>query len=382
MPEKNLSADELQRYARHIVMPEFGIDAQRKLKAASVIIIGAGGLGSPAALYLAAAGIGKIGVVDFDDVSMSNLQRQILYGTGDIGRPKTRLAEERIRSLNPNVKIETYKTALEASNALDILSGFDIILDATDNFATRYLVNDASCILKKPNIYGSIIRFEGQVSVFDPNRGPCYRCLFPAPPPPHLVPNCADGGVLGVLPGIIGSMQALEAMKVITGIGQPLIGRLVLFDGLSMRMMEIAIAKDPACPSCSENPEIRTLSDLEHACRSIREVTIGEPAKDEITPRELESILSNGKNLFLLDVREPGEYDICNLGGHLIPLGELPRRLGEIDATKPIVVHCKSGARSASAVTLLKNAGFRDVRNLAGGIDAWAEQVDAHLQRY
>ena len=389
--EVDFSNDELLRYSRHIVMPEVGLEGQKKLRAAGVLLIGAGGLGSPLALYLAAAGVGRLGIVDFDVVDVTNLHRQILHSTGDIGRSKLESARESITAINPHVRIEPYETRLTRQNALDIIGKYDIVVDGTDNFPTRYLVNDACVLLGKPNVYGSIFRFEGQVSVFyanrasggDAMRGPCYRCLYPSPPPPGLVPGCAEGGVLGVLPGIIGSLQALEAIKLIIGHGDPLIGRLVLFDALKLQFRELKLRKDPECPVCGEHPTIHELIDYEHFCG----VAMPDPAshtvnQHEITPEELKQRLDRGEKTFILDVREPYEYSIVNLGGHLIPLGELPKRVKEIDSSEDIVVYCRTGARSARAVQFLRQAGFKKVKNLVGGIDAWAQRIDKTMPRY
>jgi adenylyltransferase/sulfurtransferase len=374
-----LSNAEILRYSRHLLIPEVGAEGQQKLKNARVLIIGAGGLGSPSSLYLAAAGVGTIGIVDFDSVDESNLQRQILHSTSDIGRPKLDSAKERLTGINPNITIETFETRLSSENALDLLKGFDVVVDGTDNFPTRYLVNDACVILRKPNVYGSIFRFEGQLSVFDASRGPCYRCLYPAPPPPGLVPSCAEGGVLGVLPGIIGSLQALEAIKLILGLGDLLVGRLILFDGVSMKFRELRLQKNPECPVCGEHPTIDRLIDYDQFCG------IGGPdeaALPQLEAEELKRRLDAGDDIFILDVREPREYEIANLGGHLIPLGELPSRVGELDPSREIVVHCKMGTRSAKAVELLRKAGFRKVKNLAGGITAWSERVDPGVPKY
>lgn len=364
-------------------MPEIGMDGQQKLKSAGVLIVGAGGLGSPLALYLAAAGVGRIGIVDFDVVDLSNLQRQILHGTPDLGRPKVESADDRIHALNPHVRVDRYREQLSSSNAMEILRPYDVIIDGTDNFPTRYLVNDACVLLKKPNVYGSIFRFEGQMSVFDATRGPCYRCLYPSPPPPGVVPSCAEGGVMGVLPGIVGTIQALETLKLITGLGSPLIGRLVLFDGLGMQFRELKLRKDPACPVCGDHPAIHELIDYEQFCGTAMNKP-GEPEAQpqDITPEELRSRLDGGEDVFLLDVREPNEYQYVNLGGYLIPLHELPKRLSELDPAREIVVHCKMGSRSARAAAFLRKAGFAKVRNLLGGIDAWAEHIDKTMRRY
>ena len=381
--EVQLSNEEILRYSRHLIIPEVGLQGQKKLKAARVLLIGAGGLGSPLALYLAAAGVGKIGIVDFDFVDETNLQRQIIHTTGDVGRPKLESAKESIEEINPNVIIETYPVRLSSDNALELFKEYDVIVDGTDNFPTRYLVNDACVLLGKPNVYGSIFRFDGQVTVFDSKRGPCYRCLYPTPPPPGLVPSCAEGGVLGVLPGIIGTLQALETIKVILQKGEPLIGRLVLFDALKFKFREFTLKKNPACPVCGTNPTIHELIDYEQFCgiepAGTPKFNFHEP---EITVEELKRKLDQGDDVFILDVREPNEYEIANLGGHLIPLSELPERVAELDPYKEIIVHCKSGGRSARAVKFLQHAGFTKSKNLAGGIDAWAKKIDRSIPRY
>lgn len=376
----DLSHEELLRYSRHLILPEVGPEGQGRLKAARVLLVGAGGLGSPAALYLAAAGVGTIGLVDFDAVDATNLQRQILHGTGALGRSKQQSARDRLEDLNPHVRVETFDTRLTSANALDILRGFDVVVDGSDNFPTRYLVNDACVLLNRPNVYGAIFRFEGQASVFHASRGPCYRCLYPEPPPPDLVPSCAEGGVLGVLPGIIGSIQALEAIKLILGRGESLIGRLVLFDALKLRFRELALRKDPACPVCGDHPTIAALMDYDAFCG------VGSaPAQPdrEIGAAELAATLRDGRHLVLLDVREPFEWDICHLDeAVLIPLGELPGRLGELDGHQEIVTYCHHGMRSMRALEILKAAGFPNVRSLRGGIHAWAEDVEPQMSRY
>jgi len=379
-----LSKEEIMRYSRHLIMPEVGMDGQLKLKQAKVLCIGTGGLGAPLGLYLAAAGVGRIGLVDFDSVDLTNLQRQILFGTDDIGRPKIEAATDRLRNLNPDIQIDRFETRLTSENALDILKNYDIVVDGTDNFPTRYLVNDACVILGKPNVYGSIFRFEGQITIFGAPGGPCYRCLYPEPPPPGLVPSCAEGGVLGVLPGIVGAIQAAESLKLIIGKGEPLIGRLLLFDALAMRFRELKLRKNPECPACGEHPTITKLIDYAEFC-GVRGEEAASPAQSavpEIAPRELKSRLDRGDDLFILDVREPHEYQICNLGGHLIPLGELSRRVNELDSSREIVAHCRSGKRSAEAVEFLRSAGFRKVLNLKGGILAWSDEVDPSVPKY
>lgn len=375
-----LSHEEILRYSRHLILPDVGVEGQRKLKAARVLLVGAGGLGSPAALYLAAAGVGTIGLVDFDVVDATNLQRQILHGTSAVGVPKLESAKQRIQDLNPNVGVETYETRLTSENALDILRQYDVVADGTDNFPTRYLVNDACVLLGKPNVYGSIFRFDGQASVFYAREGPCYRCLYAEPPPPGLVPSCAEGGVLGVLPGIIGSIQALEALKLILGVGDTLIGRLLLFDALRLKFREVKLEKDPDCPVCGPHPTVTSLIDYEAFCG------IGaEPAYEgpEVTALDLKAELDQGKELLVVDVREPHEYEIARIeGARLVPLGTLPDRLNELDGHADIVTHCHHGARSMKALEILKAAGFAKVRSLRGGIDAWAVDVDPSVPRY
>jgi len=379
-----LSKEEIMRYSRHLIMPEVGMDGQLKLKQAKVLCIGTGGLGAPLGLYLAAAGVGRIGLVDFDSVDLTNLQRQILFGTDDIGRPKIEAATDRLRNLNPDIQIDRFETRLTSENALDILKNYDIVVDGTDNFPTRYLVNDACVILGKPNVYGSIFRFEGQITIFGAPGGPCYRCLYPEPPPPGLVPSCAEGGVLGVLPGIVGAIQAAETLKLIIGKGEPLIGRLLLFDALAMRFRELKLRKNPECPACGGDPTITKLIDYAEFCgvRGEEAVSAAQTTVPEIAPRELKSRMDRGDELFILDVREPHEYQICNLGGHLIPLGELSRRVNELDSSREIVAHCRSGKRSAEAVEFLRSAGFRKVLNLKGGILAWSDEVDPSVPKY
>lgn len=381
--ETQLSHEEIRRYGRHLIMPEVGLIGQQKLKEASVLLVGAGGLGSPLALYLAAAGIGKIGIVDFDVVDFSNLQRQILHTTNDIGKPKLQSAIEKLKAMNPHVEVQPFEVPLTSENALDIFKDFDLIVDGTDNFPTRYLVNDACVLLGKPNVYGSIFRFEGQASVFFAKEGPCYRCLYPEPPPPGLVPSCAEGGVLGVLPGIVGTIQATEAIKLILGIGEPLIGRLLLLDALTMQFRQLKLRKNPDCPVCGEHPTIHQLIDYEAFCGvNIQESPKEDTMVPQISVQELKERLDSGEDILLLDVREPHEYDIVNLNGHLIPLGDLPKRVNELDSSREIVVHCHHGSRSARAVRFLQQVGFKKVANLAGGIDAWAEEVDSSLPRY
>ncbi len=381
--EVKLSKEEILRYSRHLIMPEVGLDGQLKLKQAKVLMIGTGGLGAPLGLYLAAAGVGHLGLVDFDVVDFTNLQRQVTFSTSDVGKPKTEAAKARLSALNPAIEIEAFETRLTSENAFDLFRDFDIIVDGTDNFPTRYLVNDACVLLGKPNVYGSIFRFEGQATVFGYPGGPCYRCLYPEPPPPGLVPSCAEGGVLGVLPGIVGAIQAMETIKLILGTGEPLVGRLLLFDALSMRFRELKLHKNPACPACGPNRTITKLIDYEEFCGIRGEeapaVTNGIP---EITAREVKARQDHGEDLFILDVREPHEYQICNLKGKLIPLGELPRRVHELDSSREMVVHCRSGKRSADAILFLQKAGFKKLWNLKGGVLAWADEVDPTMPKY
>jgi len=381
----SLSNDEVKRYSRHLIMPEVGVDGQRKLKAAKVLCIGAGGLGSPVGLYLAAAGVGKIGIVDFDVVDFSNLQRQIIHGTPDVGRSKLQSAKDRLNAINPEVEIVTHETALSSKNALELFAPYDIIVDGTDNFPTRYLVNDACVLLGKPNAYGSIFRFEGQASVFATKDGPCYRCLYPEPPPPGLVPSCAEGGVLGVLPGIIGVIQATETVKLIMGIGEPLIGRFLIYDALRMKFRELKLRKDPDCPVCGKHPTVTQLIDYEQFCG----ITPAQPEPvavnnaTEITSVELKQRLDRGDALKIVDVREPNEYQINRIpGSTLIPLGDIPKRHAELDPDDEIVVHCKMGGRSAKAADFLRSVGFKRVLNLKGGILDWIDKVDPTQPKY
>jgi adenylyltransferase/sulfurtransferase len=378
-----LSKDEILRYSRHLIMPEVGMEGQLKLKKANVLCIGAGGLGSPLALYLAAAGVGRLGIVDFDVVDFTNLQRQVIHGTADVGRSKLVSAQETIAEINPNVEVVGYPTRLTSDNALDLFEGYDIIVDGTNNFPTRYLVNDACVLLGKPNVYGSIFRFEGQVSVFYAQEGPCYRCLYAEPPPPGLVPSCAEGGVLGVLPGIVGCIQAMEAIKLIIGQGQPLIGRLLVFDALSIRFRELKLRKDPECPVCGTHPTITRLIDYEQFCGIRGEEHTSMIGIPEITAQEVKKSMDEKKPFVLIDVREPHEFQICRIpGSKLIPLGEVPKRMNELNSADEIVVHCRSGQRSARAVDLLIKAGFRKIHNLKGGILAWSDQVDPSVPKY
>jgi sulfur-carrier protein adenylyltransferase/sulfurtransferase len=378
----SLNNDEILRYSRHLIMPEVGMEGQLKLKAAKVLCIGAGGLGSPLALYLGAAGVGTLGLVDFDVVDYTNLQRQIIHRTEDVGHPKLDSAADKIKAMNPFVNIKKFNTHLSSDNALEIFKEFDIIADGTDNFPTRYLTNDACVISGKPNVYASIFRFEGQASVFGMPDGPCYRCLYPEPPPPGLVPSCAEGGVLGILPGLVGVMQATEVIKLILGKGEPLIGRLLLIDALGMKFRELKLRKNPDCPVCGKNPTVTKLIDYQEFCGIRGEEKAVETGIPEMTVEELKRRLDAGENLFVLDVREPHEYQICNIGGHLIPLGDLPNRVNELDSSREIVAHCRSGVRSAKAVNFLQQAGFKKVHNLAGGILAWADRVDPKMPKY
>ncbi len=380
----SLSNDEVGRYSRHLILPEVGMEGQLKLKAARVLCIGAGGLGSPVALYLGAAGVGTIGIVDFDTVDFSNLHRQIIHGTPDVGRSKLASAKSRLNALNPEVDVVTHEMALSSKNALDLFADYDLIVDGTDNFPTRYLVNDACVISGKPNVYGSIFRFEGQMSVFAAAGGPCYRCMFPDPPPPGLVPSCAEGGVLGILPGVVGTIQATEAIKKILGVGELLIGRFLLFDALKMRFRELKVRKDADCPVCGDHPTVTELIDYEQFCGVVPEAPVTEaPPSDEATVEELKTRLDRRDPFLLLDVREPREFEICRIPGSvLIPLNELPLRLSELEGRGEMIVHCRSGVRSGKAVRLLRESGFGGARNLTGGILAWIDRIDPSLPKY
>jgi adenylyltransferase/sulfurtransferase len=380
--ETTLSKDEILRYSRHLIIPEVGMEGQLKLKNASVLLVGTGGLGAPLGLYLAAAGIGRIGLVDFDVVDFTNLQRQVIHGTSDVGRKKLDSAADRMKEINPFVKIDRHEVALSSENALDILKDYDFIVDGTDNFPTRYLVNDACVLLKKPNVYGSIFRFEGQSTVFAYEGGPCYRCLYPEPPPPGLVPSCAEGGVLGILPGTIGLIQATETVKLILGIGEPLVGRLLLYDALGMKFRELKLRRNVECPVCGDHPTITKLIDYHQFCGVPQQPEAPKAVAGDIDPTEVKARLDRGDNFQFIDVREPHEYQIARIpGARLIPLGELPKRLNELDSSVEIVAHCKSGMRSAKAVDLLKQNGF-NARNMKGGILAWSDKVDPSVPKY
>ena len=380
----DFSNQEITRYSRHLIMPEVGVEGQKKLKNSRVLCIGAGGLGSPLALYLAAAGVGTLGILDFDVVDFSNLQRQVLHSEKTVGEPKVESAKNRLLELNSDISVVTYNEKLDSSNAMEVMKGYDVVVDGTDNFATRYLTNDACVFLGIPNVYGSIFRFEGQVSVFDAKRGPCYRCLYPEPPPPGLVPSCAEGGVLGILPGVVGTIQASEVVKLVIGEGTPLTGRLLFLDILNMEPRILKLKKDPECPVCGENPSVTELINYEEFCSIGRgEIEEEKPAIEEITVEEFSSIRENNGGVVLVDVREPHEYDICSIeGSKLIPLGELKDRTGELDPEDDIVVHCHHGRRSMRAATFLAEQGFGKVRNLKGGIDEWAEKLDSAMARY
>lgn len=381
-----LTNEQIRRYSRHLIMPEVGLEGQEKLVNARVLCVGAGGLGSPLALYLAAAGVGHLGILDFDVVDFSNLQRQIIHSEETLGELKVESARDRLLELNSDIDVKTYNTMLTSENAMDIIKDYDIVVDGTDNFATRYLVNDACVLLGKPNVYGSIFRFEGQVSVFDAKRGPCYRCLYPEPPPPGLVPSCAEGGVLGVLPGIIGTMQAAEAVKLIIGKGAPLIGKLLFIDVMEMKIRELKLRKDPDCPICGEHPIIKELIDYQEFCgigRGEEVEGFAESDSLEISVEDFHDLRTNNGKIVILDVREPHEFEICNFGdSKLIPLGELPERVNELDTADDIVTVCHVGGRSLQATRFLRNMGFKKVKNLRGGIDAWAEKYDPDMPRY
>src|SRR5665213_1887135 len=383
LPE--LTTDDLARYSRHLILPEVGMEGQRRLKAARVLCVGTGGLGSPLAFYLAAAGIGTLGLVDFDVVDMSNLQRQIIHSTKDIGRKKLDSAEEKLTALNPALNVVKHETMLSSANAMDILKDYDIVADGTDNFPTRYLVNDACVLLNKPNVYGSIFRFEGQASVFATKEGPCYRCLYPEPPPPGLVPSCAEGGVLGILPGLVGVMQATEVIKLILGKGETLVGRLLLIDALNMRFRELKLRKNPDCPVCGTHPTVTQLIDYQQFCGIVPESPQESSMKNgipQITVKELKRRIDAGEDVQLIDVREPYEFQIAQIGGKLIPQNDVPQRLAEIDRNREVVVHCRSGARSQRIAEFLKQSGYPNVSNVAGGILAWLDEIDQQVQKY
>jgi sulfur-carrier protein adenylyltransferase/sulfurtransferase len=384
----NLNQDQIKRYTRHILLPEVGVAGQKKLLEARVLVVGAGGLGCPISLYLAAAGVGTIGLVDFDTVDASNLQRQVLFTTEDVGKPKVEAAARRLKALNPDVTVRTYQVALKSDNIMDILKDYDLIIDGTDNFPTRYLTNDAAVLQKKPNIYGSIFRFDGQVTVFKTPEGPCYRCLYPEPPPPGEVPSCAEGGVMGAMVGTIGAIQATEAIKLITGAGKPAIGKFVIYNSLDMQFRTLKLHKDPSCPICGTNPTVKELIDYEQFCGMKVEETQTQQTitgKDEIDALELKVMMDEKRDFFLLDVREPNEWDIAHIeGATLLPLSQLPNRYRELEKAKgkPIVVHCKSGVRSAKAIAFLKQQGFSGLVNVAGGILGWSDQVDPSVPKY
>jgi molybdopterin/thiamine biosynthesis adenylyltransferase/rhodanese-related sulfurtransferase/molybdopterin converting factor small subunit len=383
--EATLSKEEILRYSRHLIMPEVGMDGQLKLKQAKVLLVGTGGLGAPLGMYLAAAGVGRIGLVDFDVVDYTNLQRQVIHGTKDVGRKKLDSAIDSMTDINPLITLDRHEVALTSENALEIIQPYDLVVDGTDNFPTRYLVNDACVLLKKPNVYGSIFRFEGQATVFAYEGGPCYRCLYPEPPPPGLVPSCAEGGVLGVLPGVIGLIQATEAIKIILGVGEPLVGRLLLYDALAMRFRELKLRKNPDCPVCGTHPTVTRLIDYQEFCGIPQHEPAPSPgiAEGEIDPVEVKAKIDRGDRFVLIDVREPHEWQICNIpNAKLIPLGELPKRVNELNSADEIVAHCKSGMRSAKAVDFLKQAGFRKVKNMKGGILAWSDKVDPRVPKY
>jgi adenylyltransferase/sulfurtransferase len=380
-----LDNDEIRRYSRHLILPEVGLAGQKKICSTSVVCIGAGGLGSPIAMYLAAAGIGKIGIVDFDTVDFSNLQRQIIHGTPDVGRPKSESAKATIQRINPNVEVVLHNTRITSQNALDILAQYDIVVDGTDNFPTRYLTNDACVLLKKPNVYGSIFRFEGQASVFAPHlNGPCYRCLYPEPPPPGMVPSCAEGGVLGVLPGIIGTIQATEILKLALGKGSSLIGRLLLFNALEMKFREVRLRPDPQCPLCGENPTVTKLIDYEMFCGITPQPAASASNPDEVTVQEMKKALDTPSlGIKVIDVRETDEWQIARIDGvPLIPLGTLPQRFTELDPNQQIYIHCKSGVRSMKALHFLREQGFKYVKSVKGGISAWADEIDHNVPKY
>jgi sulfur-carrier protein adenylyltransferase/sulfurtransferase len=376
-PAASLTPDEIRRYSRHLIIPDVAMDGQKRLKNAKVLCVGAGGLGSPALMYLAAAGVGTLGIIDFDVVDESNLQRQVIHGQSDIGRSKAQSARDSVLEINPLVQVNLHEERLDSSNAMRIFADYDLIVDGTDNFATRYLVNDACVLLGKPYVWGSIYRFDGQASVFWSEHGPCYRCLYPEPPPPGMVPSCAEGGVLGVLCGSVGSIQVTEAIKVLTGIGDPLVGRLMIYDALEMSYRSVKVRKDPECPLCGKNPTITELIDYEAFCGTVSDEAQEAAAGSTITAGELKALMDNGDDFLLVDVREPAEWEIVRIpGAVLIPKGDLPGKLAELPQNKPVITYCKTGVRSAEALALLKNAGFGDAKHVQGGVTAWATQVD------
>jgi sulfur-carrier protein adenylyltransferase/sulfurtransferase len=376
-PAASLTPDEIRRYSRHLIIPDVAMDGQKRLKNAKVLCVGAGGLGSPALMYLAAAGVGTLGIIDFDVVDESNLQRQVIHGQSDIGRSKAQSARDSVLEINPLVQVNLHEERLDSSNAMRIFAGYDLIVDGTDNFATRYLVNDACVLLGKPYVWGSIYRFDGQASVFWSEHGPCYRCLYPEPPPPGMVPSCAEGGVLGVLCASVGSIQVTEAIKVLTGIGDPLVGRLMIYDALEMSYRSVKVRKDPECPLCGKNPTITELIDYEAFCGTVSDEAQEAAAGSTITAAELKALMDSGDDFLLVDVREPAEWEIVRIpGAVLIPKGDLPGKLAELPQNKPVITYCKTGVRSAEALALLKNAGFGDAKHVQGGVTAWATQVD------
>jgi sulfur-carrier protein adenylyltransferase/sulfurtransferase len=382
-PAEELTPQEVRRYSRHLIIPDVGMAGQKRMKNAKVLVVGAGGLGSPALMYLAAAGIGTLGIVDFDVVEESNLQRQVIHGQSDVGRSKAESARDSVKEINPLVNVQLHEERLDSSNAMRIFADYDLIVDGTDNFATRYLVNDACVLLGKPYVWGSIYRFDGQASVFWSEHGPCYRCLYPEPPPPGMVPSCAEGGVLGVLCASIGSIQVNEAIKVIAGIGEPIVGRLMIYDALEMTYRSVKVRKDPECPLCGKNPTITELIDYEAFCGTVSEAATEATLGSTITATELAAMQQRGDDFLLVDVREPAEWDIVRIpGATLIPKGDLPSRLADLPQNKPIVAYCKSGVRSAEALALLKNAGFADAKHVQGGVTAWTTQVDKEQPLY
>ncbi len=382
-PAANLSVEEVRRYSRHLIIPDVAMDGQKRLKNAKVLAVGAGGLGSPTLMYLAAAGVGTLGIVDFDVVDESNLQRQVIHGQSDVGRSKAESARDSVREINPLINVQLHQDRLDASNVMDIFAGYDLIVDGTDNFATRYLVNDACVLLGKPYVWGSIYRFDGQASVFWAGHGPCYRCLYPEPPPPGMVPSCAEGGVLGVLCASVGAIQTTEAIKLLTGVGESLVGRLMIYDALEMTYRSVKVRKDPECPLCGKNPTITELIDYEAFCGTVSDEAVEAASGATITAAELKQMFDRGEDFLLVDVREPAEFEIVKIpGAVLIPKGDLPSRLAELPQDKPIVLHCKTGIRSAESLAVLKGAGFSSAKHVQGGVTAWATQVDKSLPTY